>query len=359
MPEADEPSAKRARAPLSAEALDARLEATPVHAKLPEGLGAFICTHHGTFHADEAMACAMLKCLPEYAAMPILRTRDQTEIEKAAVVVDVGGTYEPAKHRYDHHQREFVDTWSSEYPEIRLSSAGLVFRHFGPAVIETLCGPLEAGPAAAILAKTYDSLVRELDALDNGVPVADTQRYRFCTHLGARVGRLNQGWQDAPSPDEENARFRRAARLAARELCDIIQGYSSSWLPARSLVERALEARAGTHPSGEVLQLERFCPWQEHLFDLEEERAEEKAPLAKYVIFQDSRAGWRVQAVPKARGSFESRRALPDAWRGLRDAELSERSGIPGCVFVHAGGFIGGNASAEGALRMAADALGP
>ncbi len=32
-------------------------------------------------------------------------------------------------------------------------------------------------------------------------------------------------------------------------------------------------------------------------------------------------------------------------------------SGIDGCVFVHAAGFIGGNKTYEGALAMAAKAL--
>lgn len=56
-------------------------------------------------------------------------------------------------------------------------------------------------------------------------------------------------------------------------------------------------------------------------------------------------------------GSFESRKKLPAAWRGLRDQELSTVSGIPGGVFVHAGGFIGGNDTYEGALAMAVKAL--
>ena len=33
------------------------------------------------------------------------------------------------------------------------------------------------------------------------------------------------------------------------------------------------------------------------------------------------------------------------------------RAGIPGCVFVHASGFIGGHATFEGALEMARKAL--
>lgn len=40
--------------------------------------------------------------------------------------------------------------------------------------------------------------------------------------------------------------------------------------------------------------------------------------------------------------SFDSRKALPEAWRGLRDEELSRVSGIEGGIFIHASGFIGG-----------------
>ena len=49
--------------------------------------------------------------------------------------------------------------------------------------------------------------------------------------------------------------------------------------------------------------------------------------------------------------------SLPEAWRGLRGAELDAVAGIPGCVFVHASGFIGGNESYTGALKMATTSL--
>ena len=62
-----------------------------------------------------------------------------------------------------------------------------------------------------------------------------------------------------------------------------------------------------------------------------------------YVIYPDETAGtWRIQAVPVSPDSFESRKALPEVWRGLRDEKLSEVSGIDGGIFVHASGFIGG-----------------
>lgn len=54
---------------------------------------------------------------------------------------------------------------------------------------------------------------------------------------------------------------------------------------------------------------------------------------------------------------FFDRLSLPEDWRGLRDAVLTEKSGIPGCIFVHAGGFIGGNDTYDGALEMARRSL--
>jgi len=337
------------------EKLVARVKGTQVHAKAVEG--AFIATHHGSFHADEAMACAMLKCLPQYGDMPIVRTRNPADIDKAAIVVDVGGTYEPEKHRYDHHQKTFTTKYSEEYPLIKLSSAGLVFKHFGEEVVKALCGAVAAKSLAKIVAKTYDSLIRELDALDNGVMIADEPRFRFCTHLGARVGRLNPSWQEPSSPEIENGRFREAVLLAAKELTDVICGYNSGWLPARVIVEEALAKRKEVHASGEIMKLPRFCPWQEHLFDLEEEEEVNREPQVKFVLFQDSRAGWRIQAAPKVRGSFENRLPLPKAWCGLRDKELSDLISIPDCVFVHANGFIGGHANEDGAFQMAVKAL--
>ena len=51
---------------------------------------------------------------------------------------------------------------------------------------------------------------------------------------------------------------------------------------------------------------------------------------------QDTREKkWRVQAVSVQPGSFENRRSLPAAWRGLRDEELSGAAGIPGDCACH------------------------
>ena len=64
-----------------------------------------IGTHDGTFHCDEVLACSLLKMLPEYKDAEIVRTRNPQLLAKCDIVVDVGGVYDAAKHRYDHHQR--------------------------------------------------------------------------------------------------------------------------------------------------------------------------------------------------------------------------------------------------------------
>ena len=75
--------------------------------------------------------------------------------------------------------------------------------------------------------------------------------------------------------------------------------------------------------------------------EVEQDISPEGRPL--YVLYPDEMASnWRIQAIPISPDSFESRKALPEAWRGVRDDALSQLTGIPGCIFVHASGFIGG-----------------
>ena len=71
----------------------------------------------------------------------------------------------------------------------------------------------------------------------------------------------------------------------------------------------------------------------------------------------DTSHDWRISAVPVSLDRFGDRKSLPEAWRGVRDQELSKISGIDGCIFVHASGFTGGNKTYDGALAMAKAAL--
>jgi len=53
-----------------------------------------IGTHNGAFHCDEALACAILRTLPEFRDSEIVRTRDPKLLDTCDVVVDVGGVFD-------------------------------------------------------------------------------------------------------------------------------------------------------------------------------------------------------------------------------------------------------------------------
>ena len=46
----------------------------------------------------------MLKQTKDFQGASLVRTRDPSKLAECNVVVDVGGVYDPAQHKYDHHQ---------------------------------------------------------------------------------------------------------------------------------------------------------------------------------------------------------------------------------------------------------------
>lgn len=347
----------------------------------PDSTGPLIATHNGHFHADEALAVYLLRLLPNYTPSRLLRTRDPSLLSTAHTVVDVGGEYDATTNRYDHHQRTFGSTFPSR--STKLSSAGLVYLHFGKAIIALRTGLPENDPRVDIMwRKLYVDFVEALDAHDNGISVydpAETKGLKKRFHdggvgLGSLVGDLNDGSSEDEEDEQEgevggmdeaqraqrteDERFLRASKLMGKTFLRKLRYLHRSWLPARASVHEAYDRRKEFEKGGRVIVFDKPCPWKDHLYTLEEERAGE--PRALYVLYPESElesAKWRVQAVGASRDSFESRKALPAPWRGVRDQELDDLTGIMGCVFVHASGFIGGNATKEGALAMARRAI--
>ncbi|XP_017574659.1 UPF0160 protein MYG1, mitochondrial [Pygocentrus nattereri] len=315
-----------------------------------------IGTHNGTFHCDEVLACYFLRQLPEYKDAKITRTREPAELAQCEVVVDVGGVYDPSQQRYDHHQRSFVESFNSLCPEkpwvTKLSSAGLVYFHFGRRILSQLTGLTQDSRQLEILFdKLYENFVEEVDAVDNGISQCDGEaRYTISTNLSARVGYLNPRWNSDCQDTEEG--FLKAMVLVGTEFLDRLDYYQNAWLPARAVVEAAVQTRHQVDPSGEIIMLAQGgCPWKEHLFALEKELKVE-VPI-KFVLYPDQNGQWRVQCVPKGLNTFQNRLSLLEEWRGIRDNALSQLSGIPDCIFVHSSGFIGGNKTKEGVIEMA------
>ena len=258
--------------------------------------------------------------------------------------------------------------------------------HFGKPIIAQRTSLPESSPEVSLLhKKLYADFVEALDANDNGISVYDPTetthiQKRFNDHgvtLGSLVNDLNNDYSENTSPlntssrssntnsvprktpeqlqSEEDTRFLSASHLMGTSFLRKLDYYAHAWLPARNLVRSAYDSRHTHAPSGRILVFpDGSVPWKDHLYSLETENASE--PQVLFVLYPEGShegAKWRVQAVSASRDSFESRRPLKEEWRGVRDEALDEVSGIKGCVFVHASGFIGGNKTFEGATEMA------
>ncbi|KAJ5740959.1 metal-dependent protein hydrolase [Penicillium malachiteum] len=339
-----------------------------------------IGTHNGHFHADEALAVYLLRLLPSYAGSPLIRTRDPAQLETCHTVVDVGGVYDAETNRYDHHQRTFNTTFPQH--NTKLSSAGLVYMHFGRAIIaQSLSQPQDHPDVDLLYEKLYTDFIEAIDANDNGISAYDPaaisaanlqKRFRDGgVTLASIVGDMNNPDPTSPAgePQDEDSLFGRASTLIGNVFARKLHQACNSWLPARTIVGGAYQSRKEVHSSGRIIVLPQGgVPWKEHLYNFEQA---DSSSEVYYVLYPESAAEdskWRVQCVSESDGSFVSRKPLPEAWRGVRDQDLdgvmaseAEKAGqakLPeGAIFVHASGFIGGHKTKEGALAMAIRSL--
>ncbi|KAH0290003.1 metal-dependent protein hydrolase, partial [Aureobasidium sp. EXF-3399] len=361
--------------------------------------GPLIGTHSGHFHADEALAVYLLRLLPTYSNSTLVRTRDPEQLAPCHTVVDVGGVYDDATKRYDHHQREFTTTFPNH--STKLSSAGLVYMHYAKDIISTCTGlAKDSADAELLYQKLYDDFIEAFDANDNGVSAYDPNALRkagidkkfsdrgfsiasvvnrlnyshpspvavakhslstegVSTEGGISVPLTSEGATKSPAEAqaEEDERFLKASQFCGDQFISELMDKFHSWLPARAVVKEAFGDRFKYDDKGRIMVVPHRpegCPWADHLYALEKETGTEGSVL--YVLFAENGepdSKWRIRSVSRESGSFENRKDMPDAWKGVRDEELSKVSGVPGCVFVHASGFIGGNKTFEGVLDMA------
>ncbi len=143
------------------------------------------------------------------------RTRDPAILDACDIVVDVGAIYDEAKQRFDHHQRGFTEVFGHGFTT-KLSSAGLVYKHFGKEVISNRTQVALDDPKIQTLwLKMYEvclsrfglyithprilqEFVEAIDGGDNGIPRYPEDikpAYKSGgTSLPSRVAALNPAW---------------------------------------------------------------------------------------------------------------------------------------------------------------------
>lgn len=317
-----------------------------------------ICTHSGTFHADESLAVYMLRLLPKYQDYELVRSRNPKDWEESEIVVDVSGKYDGAKY-FDHHQREFDETFPGF--KTKLSSAGLIYKHFGKDILQHKLD-LPSGSSDVldlIYNKIYKEFIESIDANDNGISKFDEKvENKFNDKnlsLPSIISNLNPIWFNEPTDKDFDDQFLKSSALMGQVFENVLQYYGKSWLKSKQIVEEAIKSRKEIDPLGAIIKLDKFCPWKDNLYNIENELGIKDQ--IKFILFTDSSSKWRISTVPINSGSFEFRLGIKSEWRGIRDEQLSQMVGIPDGIFVHANGFIGGAGSYESVLKMAKESL--
>lgn len=262
-------------------------------------------THDGSFHADEVTACALLVFFDLVDREKIFRTRDTKKFEMCEYVCDVGGVYDPASKRFDHHQSDY----SGE-----LSSAGMVWLYFK-----------EQGIVDENLYDYYNrNLIAGVDAIDNGrMP----QEEMFCTFSQIVTGFVPAEY-DAAAIVQERAFF---------EALDFVLGHLkrcyNRYIYTLSCKEKVAKSMS---QNSFYLDFEEAMPWMDSFFDL----GGEEHP-ALFVVMPSSNGHWKLRGIPPTmRERMKVRIPQPKEWAGLFEEDLRRVSGIPGAIFCHKGRFI-------------------
>jgi uncharacterized UPF0160 family protein len=307
-----------------------------------------IVTHGGKFHADDAWAVAVLHVLFPDAA--IVRTRDPETIAAGDFAVDVGGVWDPATGRFDHHQKGFEGARVSGVP---YASAGLVWREYGARCVARLAldstGRTISDDMARDIAYAIDAdLVQYLDLSDVGAAKNAPGGYG----LSAVISGFNLNWLDeerlghgAAADAHRLAQFRRAMDV----LIDVMVNAVKYRVGAMLALEQVRGARR--LEGGRLLYLPNSAlPWSSVV--------RKEMPDVLFVISHNVGEGrYMLHTVSASPDSFAARADLPAAWAGLRDADLAAVTGVPDAGFCHNGRFIAAAKSYEGILAMALQAL--
>ena len=194
-------------------------------------------THSGPFHCDDVFACALLRCFldPE---LKWVRTRDLARIAEADIAIDVGGIYDPARRRFDHHQRDYQGG---------LSSAGMV-----------LCWlEAEGRVDAALASKLRTQWVDYIDAVDNGRRKPDDDVPCLPSVVGALC-------EQAQTPAEFDVRYGEAVQLCT----GILHGLREGQLRTEQARAKVAEAMAQAVAQGtRVMMFEQHLKWKRAYFE--------------------------------------------------------------------------------------------
>ncbi len=287
-----------------------------------------IATHSGSFHADDLFACAALKLA--YPNAKIVRTRDAAIIHAADIVLDVGGMYDPAQNRYDHHQKGGAGIRDNKIP---YAAFGLIWKHFGM----RLCKD-----DREVWNRIEQKIVLSQDAIDNGVAIVKDSFAGVMPYAADQAFlAFSPSWKENENTIDRIfiEQVEKAKMLLAREIkvaADDVEG------------ERII---LNAPRKDGIVMLDISMP--RYLYQNLLARDES----AYFVLLPQKNGGWKAECIRKNEFTMESRRPFPESWTGLEGEALQKESGVATATFCHKGRFLAGAKTKEDALLLAEKTL--
>lgn len=292
-----------------------------------------IVTHDSSFHIDDVFAVATAILAYPTLKIKVIRSREQVDIDKGDLVIDVGGISNPLEGKFDHHQREGAGKRENGIP---YASFGLVWKHFG----EKICGSKEIQNRIDI------KLVAGIDAVDNGVEVyapifEDAYPYGVADYF-----------YSFKTSNEEGADLLYKTFMELVSLAKDLLTREIEYEKRGEILREEIENAYNLSKKREIIIVEKS--YQRPLFC----EVLSRFPEPLYFVYpKTDGGGWKVEAIPQSFHGMSSRKPLPASWVGLRGEELAKVTGVPDSVFCHRGGFMAVAKSKEGAIALAKIAL--
>lgn len=340
-----------------------------------------IVTHNGTFHNDEVTAYAMLNYI--FPNNTLIRTRDPSIIndDDTSIVIDVGQIYDVKKHRYDHHQPTFHETFdtsatplargapnfqhagnsSDQQSTIPLSSAGLIYKHFGHVIFGKFCAENNFEFDSDIFKKAhtyfYNQFFVEIDAFDNGVrQYSDNfygmiesgeieQKYYATSNIGYYVSKFN--CINVNDDALQYEAFKRASNFAWGALYAFMMNYFSALKENADdydIIEMAMRERHVYDKSGRIVVIKTDCnSWRQCIGKYEYKHPEEVR--VNFVIYPHTGNTWSIRTMSDQR--FKNRKDL------LAYDDMIKKVTKPAEItFIHTKRFIGAATTLETCIEM-------
>ena len=286
----------------------------------------FILTHSGKFHADDVFAVAVLKLLPEFVAIDVIRSRDPFYVKNATIAVDVGFEHDPVRRRFDHHQ-----AGAPKAPDGRPYSAfGLIWDAYGAACVARCAGAPEDEDAIQAAFRIGESFVASIDRTDNGVGTVGP------ADVSIAIDAMNA--DDPNDESQQSLAFFNALAFAK----SVVTGMARVAHKERSDFKRTASHwnDDAVAASGGVLELPAKIEWADFVVTANNNHiAAFAVPAALFVLQPRADGQWGMTATPVAKGSFVCHRLIAENLRGRKPDEILSLTGIHNIGFVHANGF--------------------